>query len=439
MVTDRSLVSSRVASALALASAVVALAFASTSSAQKPKPPPIDPSETLTFPVPGAASAAASGVKVSTPSPPPLAVPVVAPGATVPRVHHAPISNAAPHENLEILAAIDDPQLVKRALIVYHTADSKVLKEVPLLRGKADLYVATIPADDVFPPSLSYTIEIEQVDGSRITAFSPRETMHEVSVSEDISDTRERALLDQLDGRRAVFSGTVDYSNFGTSALNYSPSMCSNCQQLAGPLRVKDWYVRTEGIFTYRPLGTVLEFSIRLGLVRGQAAVPEGDLDHKAGGLPWDAQELRDGQTKVGLNYGAPTVIFRIVDLFHVEGELLTSVTEQGFAAGGGGAFHIGQPYGSKLVLGFEVIHQFGARFYSRYDIVRGRFRASPLIEVTNMPHADRYGVRLLTELGFNLGAGWAAIVRGGYQARDFSSAAVGGGPSFGLGIAYAF
>ena len=59
----------------------------------------------------------------------------------------------------------------------------------------------------------------------------------------------------------------------------------------------------------------------------------------------------------------------------------------------------------------------------------------SPIVEVTNMPHADDYGVRLLGEVMFNAGAGFGVSVRGGYQARVFTE----GGPSAGLGLNYAF
>jgi hypothetical protein len=57
---------------------------------------------------------------------------------------------------------------------------------------------------------------------------------------------------------------------------------------------------------------------------------------------------------------------------------------------------------------------------------VRSRVRVSPIVEVTDMPHADRPGVRLITELAFDLGQGLHVALRGGYQARDFQS----GGPA---------
>ena len=63
------------------------------------------------------------------------------------------------------------------------------------------------------------------------------------------------------------------------------------------------------------------------------------------------------------------------------------------------------------------------------------RLILGPIVEVTNMPHADRAGVRLLGEVRYELGAGFRLDLHGGYQARAFN----GGGPTLGGGLAYAF
>jgi hypothetical protein len=138
----------------------------------------------------------------------------------------------------------------------------------------------------------------------------------------------------------------------------------------------------------------------------------------------------------LGLNYGAPSVRLRLGEIWHVEGEFLTSVTEVGFSVGTGAAVLIGDPYGSKLSLGFETIQVFGSRFYSRMDIVARRdLVIAPIVEVTDMPHADRFGVRLLAEARWDAGHGFGLGVLAGYQARVAAS----GGPTVGLSGAYAF
>ena len=126
----------------------------------------------------------------------------------------------------------------------------------------------------------------------------------------------------------------------------------------------------------------------------------------------------------------------RLGEIWHLQGEFLSSVTEVGFSVGTGAALLIGDPYGSKLSLGFETIQVFGTRVYSRMDIeARRDLVISPIIEVTDMPHADRFGVRLLTEARFDAGKGVGLGVLGGYQARVATS----GGPTIGVSGTYAF
>jgi hypothetical protein len=129
-------------------------------------------------------------------------------------------------------------------------------------------------------------------------------------------------------------------------------------------------------------------------------------------------------------------VRLRLHDMVHIDGELLAGATEVGFAGGGGGRLLLGDPYGSKLTLGFEAVQVFGNRFYSRVDaVVVPGVTVAPIVEVTNAPSAEHYGVRLLGEVGLDLGAGVGLAVRGGYQARNFTS----GGPSAGATASYAF
>jgi hypothetical protein len=103
---------------------------------------------------------------------------------------------------------------------------------------------------------------------------------------------------------------------------------------------------------------------------------------------------------------------------------------------GAGGALLIGDPYGTRLTFGVESVQTFGTRMYTRMDIDAGHgVLVAPVVEVTDMPHADRYGVRLLSEVGIDAGSGFRVAARGGYQARTFTS----GGPSAGVSLSYGF
>jgi len=348
-----------------------------------------------------------------------------------PRLHHAPVATAVPHEPLTVDATIDYPQLVKYAGLVYR-GPTQTMRSVPFQRGAGMTYVAVIPESDVQAPGLSYAIELERVDGSRTSAFASREAMQPVEVAEDRMDATERSLYERLGKRRSVATVSSDFVRFGrTSGSHAIPCApegegCTPGQSVV-PRDVDDQYYRIEAGYTYRPLRTVAEFSIRGGVVRGRSLVPLKAYDER--------------KYDVGLNYGSPSVRFRLADAWHLEWEILTSVTEIGFSVGTGGALLIGDPYGSRLTAGFETIGltegtYFGSRLYTRMDVVATeRLTVAPIVEVTDMPHAETFGVRLLAEATAALGGGFSVAVRGGYQARKSTS----GGPGFGGNLSLAF
>ncbi|HMI86963.1 MAG TPA: hypothetical protein VK550_22870 [Polyangiaceae bacterium] len=321
-----------------------------------------------------------------------------------PALHHAPVSVARAGESIAVAGAIDHPELVKSGFVVYRT-EADTLRQVPFQRSSSGPYVAIIPPEHVRTPEIAYAVELELVDGARRAVFASRDEMQTIEVPGDIDEGRERAAAERLGGRRSVVTTSAEYVVFGQRS------------EVEGHV-VADRYWRTEAGYRYRPLRTVAEFGIRIGVVRG----PNPDPDPK--------------KPDLGLNYGAPSVRFRLGDIWHLEGEFLSSVTEVGFSVGTGAALLIGDPYGSKLSLGFETIQVFGTRLYSRMDIAARRdLVISPIVEVTDMPHADRFGVRLLTETRYEAGNGFGLAVVGGYQARVATS----GGPTFGLSGSYAF
>ena len=344
------------------------------------------------------------------------AVATAADDGELPAVHHAPLAVATVAEPLSFRVDVERAERVKSVLLVYRTGEGDY-REVPFRWGEGG-YVAVLPADLVQAPGLAYVIELELVGGRRIEVFASRAEPHEVQVPEDGMDLIEDALSERLEDRRNVFFSSGEAVSFGKS----------RAADAAGrETKVDDSYYRIEGGYAHRPLRTINEFSFRIGVVRGSSPVPV---------RPLTPGQSEDERYDVGLNYGGTSVRFRLGESWYLDGSLLASVTEVGFSAGTGMALHIGDPYGSQLQLGFEAIQEFGARFYSQVDIqAHERVRVSPVVEVTNMPSADRFGVRLLGEVGVDIGAGFAAAARGGYQARQSTS----GGPSGGGTISYSF
>lgn len=307
-------------------------------------------------------------------------------------VHHAPVAIATENRDLPIDVAIDHPEEMKRALLVYK--GPKAEGEIELARSSdpEKPYVAVMPALAVQAPGVAYAIEVEKTDGAREPVFASRAQPHRVTVLDSADGAQEGTLLARLHGRRSVVDAGGEFASFGS----------------------RDRFFRTEGSYTYRMLGFVSEFGMRAGVIRGESS-PHG---------------------AVGLNYGAPRIRVRFADVFHAEAELLVSVTEVGFSNGGGGAIILGDAYGSNLTLGFEGVQVFGVRGYTKLNIVANRWLTlAPTVEVTNMPHAEDVGVRLLADARLEFGRGFHASLRGGYQARTFAS----GGPTLGGGLGYAF
>ncbi|APR75726.1 Hypothetical protein A7982_01072 [Minicystis rosea] len=345
------------------------------------------------------------------------------------RVHHAPLASAKAHEDLQVSVRFEHIELMRSAALAYRLGDGP-FKSVPIQRGPEG-YVGIIPADDVVAPGLAYAIEVEHLDGTRIAVFATRVEPQPIAVLEDRMDARERAKLKRLDDRRSVITATAELVRFGvTSGDKAIPCAAGQPSCPAGSPRVPsvyDQYWRTEIGYTYRPLRTVAEFGIRIGVARGTSLVSLPKLDQD--------------RYRVGLNYASPSVRFRMHDNWHADFSLLASITEVGFSVGGGTALLIGDPYGTHLTLGAESIGfqkgtYFGSRFYGRFDLlVRHALIIAPSIEATDMPHAGVFGIRLLADVVATLPHGISFGIRGGYQARKSDSGGVTVGTT--LGVAF--
>lgn len=330
-------------------------------------------------------------------------------------VHHAPIAIAPENHDLPIDVAIDHPEEMKRAVLVYK--GPKAEGEIELARSSDPdkPYVAVVPALAVQAPAVTYAIEVEKTDGAREPVFASRAQPYRVTVLDSAESAQEGTLLARLHGRRSVVDARGEFASFGSSrGASGSGASGSGASGSGASGGRADRFFRTEGSYTYRMLGFVSEFGMRAGVIRGESS-PHG---------------------AVGLNYGAPRIRVRFADVFHAEAELLVSVTEVGFSNGGGGAVILGDAYGSNLTLGFEGVQVFGVRGYTTLNIVANRWLTlAPTVEVTNMPHAEDVGVRLLGDARIEFGRGFHGSLRGGYQARTFAS----GGPTLGGGLGYAF
>jgi hypothetical protein len=331
------------------------------------------------------------------------------PAPVLPELHHAPVSNARAAQPLQILADFAHPEALGHAVLLHRAAGESTYHEVPFQRS-AQFYLAVIGPESVRDGGLSYAIELESSSGQRLPGFASREQPFEVQVQLDEDEANEKATLRRVNGLRSSARVSGEWVTFGKSTTQSSVAPDVAPQTLS----LDDHYYRLEASYAYRPLRTIDEFGVRLGLVRGSSPHASGSSVQK----------------DVGLNYAAPWVRLRLSDGFRVSGHLVTGVTEVNFSMGAGAELSFGDPYGANLSVGFESIEGFGSRFFTKVDIgVSDRIVLSPIVEATNMPNADRYGVRLLAQLGVQLTSQFRLLALGGYQARK----AVSGGPSIGL------
>jgi hypothetical protein len=397
---------------------LAAAAFALGAPAAQAAPPA--PAAQATPPEAATTAPAAAAVALGAPAAP--GAPPAPQGPGEPRAHHDPVVTARAHEDLRIIVTLDHGEQIRTAGVVYRSPKGPELRIVPLQRGEGPGYLAIIPGEEVQAPGIAYAIEIERLDGRRVPLFASRAELQPVEVMDERMDVRERALLKRLEGRRSVVSATSELVRFGSTRSTHAiPCAAGQTECAQGTMvipQVDDQYWRVEVGYTYRPLRTVAEFSLRIGVVRGTSLVQL---------TTYDASRY-----KVGLNYAEPSVRFRLHDSWHLDLELYTSITEIGFSVGGGGALLIGDPLGTHLTLGGAAVGvtrdtYFGSRFYARYDVqLHRRVRFAPVVEVTDMPHADTFGVRLYGDLDAAVYRGFSLGVRGGYQARRSTSGGVG-------------
>lgn len=344
-------------------------------------------------------------------------------GSAAPGLLHTPVSTSVAGQALELGADFTHAELLRQAVLLYRSGASGY-HEVPFRRS-AEAYRASVPATAVAAGSLEYLIELELPGGERIAGFASRARPFAVQVQLARDDAQEKAALTRVAQRRSITRVSGEWVTFGKSeaaapgSSSVDPATGQQLPAEAARARADDYY-RLEASYAYRPLRLVNEFGVRLGLVRGSSP-----------------REASDSSTPdVGLNYAAPWLRLRMSDVAHVTGHLVTGVTEVDFSLGGGLQLTLGDPYGASLHTGFEHIEGFGSRFFTRLDILASeRVRVSPIIEATDMPNARRYGVRLLSEVGWQVTPELGLALLGGYQSRS----AVGGGVSLGATASLGF
>lgn len=314
---------------------------------------------------------------------------------------------------LAFLALGAPPQ---RAWVYYRGARERSYRRAELVADGDGYLRGAIPDDAVAPPAVEYFVEVLPAgEDAPVPAIAwesdPARVAVDASVEPPPPPRRDRS-------RITLFSDVVDFDS--TSDL--------------------DHYTLFEVDFMYRFHSPV--YSLRLGFgaldgVGGPKDVIDGD-DGPGGCL--DARGVYRCE-EISFHYSFAELEFRISDVVAIMARPMTgsAYRDRGDeprdhfdALGFRGRVRLGREQETNLVLGLQLVQQFGTAMEAvfTWDVIP-RVPIVLSAVVTDQPVPEDFGVRLIADVGYR-GARWVyPSLRLSYQARDLDHA----GPGVGLAL----
>ena len=315
------------------------------------------------------ASAAPPEAAASAPAPAAIADPATGTEAnrTVPTVAHAPpLSTPAGRPLVLTVVAHGDWHL--ETMAVRARSASGEWRDYPLRRLKADELEATLPAELVEAPGVSYLIASTDRDGRRHDHFASEADPHTVNVLGAGDEAVVQHRLAAWNGQRTRIAVRSELLSFGARQMD-DPVTGSPVATDGGT----DRFWTLEGELTYRPLRTIYDFRFGFGVMRG--TVPEIDQTPTVSGAD------------PGLNYGFGEINLQLYRYFQAGGRLILGASAQGFVAGPGVVFRVGDPEGTHLATRWETVADIGRRFDLRFHwTTLAHFPMALGVEFTDWP-----------------------------------------------------
>jgi len=269
-------------------------------------------------------------------------------------------------------------------------------------------WIAELPEAAVQPPGFSYWAIERLDDGTERPIFASAADPHPVQVFDTTRDAGRRDELEGLRGRRSEMTARGEWVDFGQRRV---PLYGSD---------VPDRYYRLEAGFSYAILSAVDRIDIAIGHLRGRAAT----------------LGVRDPDFRVGTDYGRAAITWLADPLVRIRTSILFGISQEGFEEGGGGDLILGQPWRTSFTVGVDGVTTLG--WTGRVRLGWATVERVPMgasIAVTTFPAGEDAGVRLLYDVGIEIGDAWLVRAEGGYQGRT----SVTGGPAAGLEVALRF
>ena len=312
----------------------------------------------------------------------------------------------------ELAITIRDPASVQAVFAYARRPEANSYERIPLVRDGDGYFRALLPPHVVAPPSFELFIEsVGAAGGDHITAGTALEPFHvEVEPRIGRPPTGPRG-QSEIHG----FFEYVDFNRF----------------------RGNDYYLVTEGDFTFRPNTWLAGISGGFGVLYGRGGKNDvlqllSDPSICNGVPDQPPPNLAACGQRVGFNYGYFETEFRIGKWFGLAPRLMVGQTVTGPGVGGELKLRIGQVMGTNLQLAAYYFKDFGAlgSLHLEWNVIKGVPMGASVI-VTNQPAQGDVGVRILYQIAFRARPWLQPALRVGVAARNIEQI----GLSLGLGL----
>ena len=322
-----------------------------------------------------------------------------------PRIVHAPPGQAPTGEPLLLTMDLVHPELVAQVTVHWRAGDRGSFRRARVRRGVRANWAARIRVPRQGVDRIEYYVTVRTRAGADLAAFASADDPHVVAILPTPDDAQEAADLAFRSGQRLDLMAGGEWVDLGERG-DGEGTLCGKPGQTCRD----DWYVLYAAV-RYHFLRRVRSVGVRVDRLRG-------------------VTPRNEDETRVGLVGATIDVELRLAPAISLSLVGVLGANEEAVQPGAGGrlSFGVGEP--TRLDVGLRGVADVGWTFdaWMRWLTIP----STPLgagVEVTNEPGAgNEAAVRLLAEVGRQLGRHLVLTVRGGYGARDLRA----GGPSLG-------
>ncbi|MBK9030881.1 MAG: hypothetical protein IPL61_06000 [Myxococcales bacterium] len=323
-------------------------------------------------------------------------------------VEHAMPTEAAGGAPVALAFVLAEPREVVAASLHVRTVGQPTFERVELTR-EHDIYLrGTLPAALVVAPGVEYFVEAVGADGNAAAAYASDASPATIAVPapppiDRFTATRRRTQL-------TIIGSYLDFATFddrtdGTGAT----------------LDRSDRFAQTEIDVLYRLDGLVGGVRLGFGAYGGR------------GGFSDRSWTAANPAPVIGFQYGYVETELRLPTdrgvTVGVAGRFIAGVGREGFGVGAAGRIRLGDPDATNLSIGASGLQQVGFASDLRLETwPRELLPVGISVAVTDQPGNGDLGVRLATDVGYQVRPWVRPTVRVSWQGRTATHAGVGGG-----------